>query len=752
MRWWDGFESPPRRRPATTTRPWRWCGSSSPPVPPVPGRAPCGCGKALEHDAGNVAALTLRMDALASSPDGAALARTVEVAAEQASTEQAQARAWLVAAQVWACRAGETDAAKAALAKATELGAPAELVGRLTRSLAALCGDRAWYEKATTELVEASTTAAERNSLWFEVARGRLRQGDTAGAIEAFGMLGQGADENDEPDAAASWLGRCLAAYAVGLGGEGAAEGQDRSAVVQRFAEAETGAKLSRGLTAVAALLAARAGESDQAIALLKHEHEREPQDVVLTLFLADLLRREEQHKAAAEVLAACAVECDDPELAGGMQLEAAFLLWHSGQREEAIPAFEVALEHAPQAAGQALGWALRCVDPNDLLARQRAIELAEDAGITPAASALERFGLGLAAKDGDVDAHGALERLEELSPGGDIGAATALARVLWSVESSDREQVDAALEQLEELGGAARAVARAERYRFARFEERDALSALRAAAGWASSEPSLPSTLEWLGAAMAADDRTAEAEARQGVAAQLTGDASVAALASAVATSLIDQPGLPQPFLESSTDAGRLMNLELAPPGGDPQRRAAALRDVGELLGAEAAGKASALAAWSDLARGAYAEAHDAFRAIVEEQPENVAAWEGLRDAADLLGNHLDCGLASARLGNLCQDDVRAAEFWEHAGLTLLEHTDAKDDAEIAFERSLERDPTRFVAFDKLFRRVRARNEDDRQLQLIANRLQVTENEREITKMYWERSRVLRRKGDQEG
>jgi tetratricopeptide (TPR) repeat protein len=193
-------------------------------------------------------------------------------------------------------------------------------------------------------------------------------------------------------------------------------------------------------------------------------------------------------------------------------------------------------------------------------------------------------------------------------------------------------------------------------------------------------------------------------------------------------------------------------MNLEMAPPGGDPSRRGSALRGAGELLGADAAAKATALAAWSDLARGAVAEAYAEFKAIVEQRPDDIAAWEGLRDASARLGNHLDAGLASARLGSLCSDDLRAAEFWEQAGLTLLEHTDAKDDAEIAFERSLERDPTRFVAFDKLFRRVRARNEDDRQLQLITHRLQVTEDETEITKMYWERARVLRRKGDQDG
>src|SRR5690606_33473053 len=56
-----------------------------------------------------------------------------------------------------------------------------------------------------------------------------------------------------------------------------------------------------------------------------------------------------------------------------------------------------------------------------------------------------------------------------------------------------------------------------------------------------------------------------------------------------------------------------------------------------------------------------------------------------------------------------------------------------------------------REVAFDKLFRRVRARKDNDRLLSLIEMRLEVTTNEPEITKMYWERARVYRERGDNE-
>ncbi|MBI4705515.1 MAG: hypothetical protein HY744_30850, partial [Deltaproteobacteria bacterium] len=126
-----------------------------------------------------------------------------------------------------------------------------------------------------------------------------------------------------------------------------------------------------------------------------------------------------------------------------------------------------------------------------------------------------------------------------------------------------------------------------------------------------------------------------------------------------------------------------------------------------------------------------------------------DLASWEGLRDVSRKLGDWRNCGVCCARLGSLCRDEQRAAAFWEEAGLVLLEHTDAHEDAEIALERALKRSPRRAVAFDKLFRRVRERKDHDRLLHLIEQRLQVSESDAELTKMYWERARALRSKGE---
>jgi tetratricopeptide (TPR) repeat protein len=68
------------------------------------------------------------------------------------------------------------------------------------------------------------------------------------------------------------------------------------------------------------------------------------------------------------------------------------------------------------------------------------------------------------------------------------------------------------------------------------------------------------------------------------------------------------------------------------------------------------------------------------------------------------------------------------------------------------ALEASFARDAHRAVAFDKLFRRVRERKENDKLLALIGRRLEVTDEPHEIQKLFWEQARVLREKGNQDG
>lgn len=703
-------------------------------------------GKALELDPQNLTALTLFTDLLALGDDPSMLARALEKTADATGDPAAQARGLITVAYVWSVRAMDIASGKAALARSVELGTSPERAHRLARSFAALAGDDAWYEEATAALHELVADPLEKSSLLFELGRIRMLRGDQEGAVSAFETLA-GATAGDGLEGAA-WLGRALATYAVGLGG-GSADGKRDPGLFKRLSEVEPDVQLARGLLVVAAMHAARDGRRDEATAILTAEHEREPTDLVVALFLAELRRKGGDAVGAAAVLSAAAEASGEPALGGALQLEAGLTLWTAGERKEAIAAFENALVYAPSATNTMLSWALRAASPDDPEARLRAIELAEQSDDDRLSGALERLGLAVKSGGGDADLVGAIAALDELNPGGDVALAAALARVL--VSGNDEEALSEALTQIEQLGGQATVVARAERYRVARFVERDAAATLEAASGWCEAEPSLAPALEWLASAQAGDDRDAEIAARAAVVEQLEGGPQIAAATGLALLRLIHHPAEPQELVKSEDASARLMNLELGPPGAEPVRRAAVLRGIGASLGEEAARQAARLAAWSDLASGSVGSAQKAFKALVEVDGEDMASWEGLRVASKQLEDHTTAGVATARLANLCKDDGKAAELWEEAGLILLEHTDAHDDAEIAFRRSLERDHTRAVAFDKLFRRVRARKDNDQLLKLIKLRLQVTEDELEITKMYWERARVYRDQGDNE-
>jgi cellulose synthase operon protein C len=707
---------------------------------------------ALQFDRESIPARALEIDRLADGKDPAGLASSYEALAETLSTPAAKGRAYLFAASIWAAQAGEVGAAKKALAQAGSAGVAAGTIARVARMLASLRRDAAWYEEATEALIASGPEASELPGLWFELGRSKLLRGDDTGAAAAFDKL---ATAGGEEARGSAWLGRALGAYAVGLAGaavedEEAAKKPRSPDAIEELAKVETEPSMARALGVVAALRSARAGDADRARTRLRDLHAASPGDPVVAIFLAELERRAGAPMSAATTLSACANDGDDADLGAALHLEAALLLFRAGDRAKAIEELEAVRSSAPRAGATVLTWALRGADPDSAEGRRRALEVASDAGADAAVIALERFGLEAAAGDAG-DAITALETVENEADG-DLGLAAALARILWPNALEHRGLVDRALDLLEERGRDAMAIARAERFRLARTVDQDRVTAASRASAWASADPKLYAALEWIGAAIAAEDKEAEISARRVAATHFNGAARAAMEASAAMVALLDQPTVAQGFIQGEEAPAQLMNLELALPGSDPRRRAAALHGLGTALGDEAQLDAIALAGWSDLAGASYDAARTAFRTVIEHRPDDIAAWEGVRAASEALGDHVQTALACAQLGSLCKDDERGAEFWEKAGQILLEHTDAKDDAEIAFERAFMRDAGRALAFDKFFRAVRGRNEDDRLLGIIEKRLEVSEDDQEIGKLYWERARVLRKKGDLDG
>ncbi|MEM6787291.1 MAG: hypothetical protein AAF715_07195 [Myxococcota bacterium] len=690
-------------------------------------------GRALVEDPGSILALTLRTDLLAGGDDPGELARSLEAEAEAMTAPAARARGWLSAAYVWSVRAGDVALGSAALEKAVAAGVDVTTTLELSRSFALLAENDAWYEQATAALWSRVEAPAAKAALAWELGRLRWRRGDDEGATQAFSALA----EDEEPGS--RWLGRALLAYAVRRGTE------PRGSQLLGLAEVDEDPFFVRGLTLMAALLAYREGDVDQALQLLGTEHERDPGDIMAAAFFSDLARQAGRTREAANALRTAAASSLDAGVGGALNVEAGVLLWRADERAAAIEAFETAMEQIPEAARHLLPWALRASDPNDVDARGRAVDTALEADGDEVAATWERFGLGLAARDGGFDPLGALDRLDELSPGTALTTASMLGRLLLGAEGED------GMERLAGRGGIAPALARAEQFRLARFVERDASASVVAGRQWHGAAPHMASALEWLAAAFAADDADAEVAAREALSALLDGQTAVAAATSASVVRMLRHPERNQPLFDSDHQEARWLNLELARPGGDPQRRARALHEIGETLGDESGRDARRLAAWNELVAGASGRAQATFKSLAEADPEDIASWEGLRVASEAVGDQTTRGVALARLGNLTRDDARAAALWEEAGLVLLEHTEAHADAEIALQRALDRDPTRFAAFDKLFRRVRKRKENKRLLKLIELRLGVTDDDREITKMYWERARVYREEGDSE-
>ncbi|HEX3770271.1 MAG TPA: tetratricopeptide repeat protein, partial [Polyangiaceae bacterium] len=241
------------------------------------------------------------------------------------------------------------------------------------------------------------------------------------------------------------------------------------------------------------------------------------------------------------------------------------------------------------------------------------------------------------------------------------------------------------------------------------------------------------------------------ERAARLAVAGALSGAGRDAMLASAALLAARADPDRPPPLVTGATPEIRLANLELGPPGCDPRRRAAVLLEVDGVLGDEAALDATALAGWSFFASAALDAARAAFEKVVTARPDDLAAWEGLRACAERTGDVPLRIRAAAELGTRCVDDARAAKFWEEAALLSLEMGD-QGTTDHALEESFARDASRPVAFDKLFRRVRERKDNDKLLALVTRRLEVTDDPAEIQKLFWEQARVLREGGDQEG
>ncbi|HEY8079892.1 MAG TPA: hypothetical protein VIF62_37430, partial [Labilithrix sp.] len=700
------------------------------------GKALEALGTATTRDPVCAPARALQIDILEASPDGARFATELEDVSKHCENGEARGRMLLLAAYVWATRGGDAARAKAALEQAEASGLSKETTARMGRSLAALRDDDGWYEAATRSLL-ASNPGAEAPMLWVEIARLRRAAGDEAGAAEATSKL---------READGSWLGKVLEGL-MPADADPAAARKALEELTSSISEPEA----RRGLVIVCALRAHAAGDETSAALHLKKLAEEDASDPLVAAYLGDLLRLAGDRAAAARVaLGVAEAAADDPEQRAARFLEAGFEQWKIGDKPAALASMQAAGEASSEAAQPAIAWAARGVDVDSLEGRRRALTLARgDASV-----ALERFALEAAMGDPD-EAAGALADLD-IAASSTLRLAGALAQAAWPASASDPQALAAALDA---IGGAGdestQSAAAAERLRIAREQSggQGTDEVIAAAKAWLGAGGGAPAAIEWLAATMIAGNTDAEVPARRALAELVSDEAREAMHASATLLDALLHPEDALPLVNGSSHAARLANLELAPPGCDPRRRASALSEIDGALGEESELDALGLAGWSALAAGDANAGLDVFRSVTATRPDDLAAWEGMRSAAESLSDHESYAVACEQLGARCATDSRGAAFWEQAALAWGKLGTTYDTrAEAALDASFGRDPTRGSAFDRLFRRVRDRKDGDKLLKLAVRRLEFTSESAEIAKLYWEIARVLREKGDPDG
>jgi len=703
--------------------------------------------KGLVADPGCIPARALQIDLLGNATDAAALASALEGMAGELPSDDAKGRAFLLSAYVFAAQAEDVPGAKAALSQAGMCGLSPSVLARTARFLATIIEDPAWYEEATRRLIASGAEEGEQVSLWFELGRARLLRGEEDAARAAFESIAEAPG--------GGWLGRALAAYGLGHRAKRAAAEGERvlplPGPLDQLRAAETNAPVSRALALAAARRSDIGGDVEQACVRLRELFQGDPSDVVSAVYLADLEKRSGRPLESAKVLSTAAAALSDLELGASLHLEAALLLWRSGERRVALDELEAALLGTSTPVAPLFGWALRGIDAVSTDERRRLLDRAAEFSEDGQLLSLQRFALRLFNGSADTDAASDLLQGIEAKSEAEIAAAGSLARIVWDEKGSDRDGFLGALSRIAEASPKAEPITSWENLRMARMAGDRALAAEHAQT-FAQAMGSLPANLEWLGAAIGAGDREAEVSARRTVAGALSGEAQSSMLASASLVALLHAPATPQTLLNDTDANSRLMNLELARPGSDGRKRASALSGLGDTLGDEAMLDSLVMAGYNHLALGNSEEALSCFVNVVADRQQDLFAWEGLRSAAEALGDVENQALACAELGDLCSADARGAEFWEKAALLRLDSLQDEEQGEIALERAFARDPSRGVAFDRLFRRIRGRGDPDLLLAVVARRLEVAEDPDELSKLFWERARVLRQKGDVAG
>ncbi len=150
-------------------------------------------------------------------------------------------------------------------------------------------------------------------------------------------------------------------------------------------------------------------------------------------------------------------------------------------------------------------------------------------------------------------------------------------------------------------------------------------------------------------------------------------------------------------------------------------------------------------------VAAGRHEEAARVAEKLVQEDPDDLSAWEVLRVAQRVRQSWPDVVRACDRLADRCQGNFKVMLLLEGAEV-LAGHLGAGDQAEAKLKEVLRIDPASDVAFDLLHDLLVRRDDTQGLLSLIASRIDITEDTDEIVDLFYEQARLLRATGDRLG
>jgi cellulose synthase operon protein C len=666
-------------------------------------------------------------------------------------TEKAE---WLLAAAgIWAHLVRDASRAKAAITQAGVHGLNPSAAHQAGRLLAKWSGDEDFYDDSTRIAQHNASTPFERLDLLLELLRVRLLRRDFPRALDAVAQIAASDDTSILGSIVDATLGNCLRRQLDANSSHpgsattepGSAERGMLAINWERLAQHAPSIQMQRAMQVGAAVQLLVSDRIDEAQRKLDDLGDRDPSDVVVAAARVALALKQGRSQATTAILRRAAECTEDADLRATLALIGVLLGIRAVHLDDVPELLDLAGLTHPEATSAMSRWVLRRVADCDSKLARRVYDASTECG-SPTRRALEQVGLSIAC--GSWQDPPPLPDNDPLEPATDLDVAVLLAQTIAQTGRSVPEGAPSA------LGAAEAALAYFDRWRGSESEPgapASPIERLSDARDWAKSDPSLVAQLEWLLACRNANETVEEADARDHVAAHLSPkDADALRVSAHLQRFLTSAPALD--LLPSTSAAARLANLEISLPGCDPRRRATAIEEAGELLGAASTPPLRACLGFNQLACGDTAKARSTFAELADAHPRFIPAWLGLRLVAETSADNALLAQSCAALGDLLSDQKEAAQQWERAATLLLDELSDSARGQRALERAVALDVTHDTAFTRLFRMVREAQQTEQLLALVAARLPHAKNQDERLMLHWERARSMRSLGDREG